>query len=190
MHFFALLIPLFSFDFLDVSRLPHLVYDLDESSMLWSTSGFKNSFQPDGLTSHPHRWPNLFLVDDGDHFLMNCFDSWFLMNFSHLFIHSQSLLDHVSTSGGWGSTMWATPLLIRNLNSKVAMVQRKILGSSLWKLILMLSKEALLSIACSSQNLSTIWSAHSYKLVLPPFGVCASTVNFCIVVVGSWTCFQ
>ena len=48
------------------------------------------------------------------------------MNFSDHLIRSLSLLDHGSTSGGRGSIMWATPLSIKNLKSKVGIVQRNI----------------------------------------------------------------
>lgn len=58
---------------------------------------------------------------------MNYFHSLFLMNFSHHFIHSLSLLDRVSSSGGKGSTMRDAPLSIKNLKSKVGIVQRKLL---------------------------------------------------------------
>lgn len=117
----------------------------------------------------PHRRPNLFFIDDGVHSSTNSFHSWFSTNFSHWLIHSVSLLDCGSTNGGLGSTMLFMPFSIKNLKSKVGIVQRKLLWKSSWKRFLILSKESLSSIACSSQKSLTICSTHYDKLVLPPF---------------------
>ena len=100
---------------------------------------------------------------------MKCFHYWFLTNLSHHLICSLSLLDRGSTSGSLGSTMWAMPLSIKNLKSKVGIVKRNILWKLSWKRFLILSKKSLSSIVCSSQKSSTICLTHYDKLVLPSF---------------------
>lgn len=66
-------------------------------------------------------------------------------------IFSQPLLRHGFISTGHGSSMWATPFSIRNLNWKVSIAQRKLSCKSPWKWLITSSKDVLSSIYCSSQ---------------------------------------
>ena len=120
----------------------------------------------------PNRWPDLFLVDDGGftraHFLIYFFHSWFLIKFSKFLILSWPMLKHGYISSGCSSTIWSTPLSIRNLNNKVGMVQRKLSCKSSWKRFLTWLEEVISSISCSLQNSSTIFLSHSDRLVWPP----------------------
>lgn len=116
------------------------------------------------------------------------------MKLSQFLFFSQEILRCGSISRGHGLKMWETPLLIRNLNSKVGIVQRKFSCRWSWKWFLMLLKDVLCSIVCSSQKSSTIFLTLTIDWLGRRYGACASTNDFPHLAAWSWTlihkCFK
>ena len=157
------------------------------SFKLLSTSGsFTQSFRLDGLTTPPHHQPDLLSINNGVHHSMNFFQCCSSTNCFHWLTLFLSVSDLGLTSRCLGLTIWATPLSIKNLNSRVGIVQRKISWNSSWKRYFMLSYNVLSSIACSSQKLSIMFSTHSDKFVLPPFVSLCNNCRFFSLLMNSF----